>query len=73
MATKGTKYFVLQTLWHDGEKRHVAPGEIVTLDHLAPEQIEKLTAGNVITPDMAASSRSIAGSAAPDAPAAAKK
>ena len=42
------KFFVVQTIWHEGQRRHALPGELVELDHLSATQIEKLAAANVI-------------------------
>ena len=45
------KYFIVQTIWHEGQRRHAMPGELVELDHLSPEQITSLQAANVILPE----------------------
>jgi hypothetical protein len=52
------KHFILQTLWSQSAGRNLNPGENATLEDLSAEQIEKLTAGNVITPLVKTDSRS---------------
>lgn len=51
MASQSPKYFVLQTLWSAAQGQHLYPGTLSNLEDLTPEQIEKLTAGNVIMPN----------------------
>ena len=46
-------YFILQTLWSNALGRDLHIGEHATLDDLSPEQIDKLSAGNVILLDVA--------------------
>ena len=51
------KYFVAQTLWHSGERRHAYPGERVELGHLSEAEIAKLVEVNVIVPEGEGASR----------------
>jgi hypothetical protein len=48
MPDPSKKYFVVQTIWHEGQRRHAYPGELVELPHLSEAQVTALVAANVI-------------------------
>ncbi len=41
-------YLVLQPIWHTGDGCYHAPGEIVSLDHLPPETVNRLIDAGVV-------------------------
>lgn len=40
--SKKVQYRAMRLLWHSKEERYIQPGELVNLDHLFPDVIQKL-------------------------------
>lgn len=44
------KYQTLTTIWHSKDNKHYEAGEIVSMEHLDPLQVDSLVKGGVIAP-----------------------